>query len=94
MTKRTTKKTVVFGQPFSLSGLPAELPAGTYEIETDEEMIEGLSFVAFHRVLTLLHLPANPKRPGLRESLTVDGRDLDTAIAKDRAACAADDRGR
>jgi len=33
-------------------------PAGTYTVETDEELIEGLSFPAYRRVATVMLLPS------------------------------------
>ncbi|MGE5215948.1 MAG: hypothetical protein ACM3SP_02970 [Chloroflexota bacterium] len=44
MLKRTHRKTVIFYGPFSLKG--SLLPSGSYEIVTDEELIEGLSFLS------------------------------------------------
>jgi hypothetical protein len=32
-------------------------PAGTYEVDIDEELIEGLSFLAYRRVPTTIYLP-------------------------------------
>jgi len=43
MLKRTHRKTVIIYGPFSLKG---SLPSGSYEIVTDEELIEGLSFLS------------------------------------------------
>jgi hypothetical protein len=44
---RTTTKTVTFDQPFSLLGLDEPHPAGTYTVQTDEEPVESLSFLAY-----------------------------------------------
>ena len=41
MTVRTSRKTVTFRQPFSLSGIDEVQPAGTYTVETDEELLAG-----------------------------------------------------
>ena len=46
MTMRTSRRTVTFTRPFSLREIGTEQPAGTYAVETDEEPIEGLSFMA------------------------------------------------
>ncbi len=65
MTIRTTKKTVTFKRPFVLVGFNALLPAGAYVVETDEELLEGISFPAYRRKLDLIRRPAksgNPKR--------------------------------
>jgi len=56
MTVRTTSKTVIFVHPFSLSGTVGEHPAGTYTVETDEELLEPSSLPAYRRIATLLRL--------------------------------------
>ena len=55
---RTTETTVTFRHSFALADLMPEQPSGTYRVVTEEEEIPGLSFVAFRRTATLLHLPA------------------------------------
>ncbi len=58
MAARTTESTVTFAHPFSLPSLESAQPAGTYRLVVDEEPIENLSFLAFRRVATMLHIPA------------------------------------
>jgi hypothetical protein len=55
MTVHTSRKTVTFARPFSLSGIKVQ-PAGTYTVETDEELLPGLSFPAYRRIATLIYL--------------------------------------
>lgn len=86
MTVRTTKKTVTFVASFVLGDFDEVLPAGTYDVETDEELLEGLSFHAYRRVLTLIHL-SGPR--GLSRVLTVDPNELDAALKRDGASIAA-----
>ena len=87
MTTRTLKTTITFRRPFALDGLDKPLPAGTYHVETDEELLEGLSFSAYKRVLAVIHLQATPNEPGRKQSLTVDPKELDAALQRDRAPC-------
>ena len=49
---RTTRTAIRFARPFVLAGVDGEQPAGTYEIETDEELQAGLSFPVYRRVET------------------------------------------
>ena len=56
MTSRTTSRTVKFAQPFKLDRDDDVFPAGDYLVETDEELIEGLSFPAWRRVATTMHV--------------------------------------
>ena len=58
MTIRTTSKTITFNRPFCLKGVDRLLPAGDYRVVTDEELIEGLSFPAYHRISTVIFVPA------------------------------------
>lgn len=89
MTTRTSTRTVTFGEPFTLSGLEGEQPAGTYTIETDEELIPSLSFTAYRRTATWLRLPgrregAEPSA-GFSEVVAIDPVELDRVLARDAA---------
>jgi hypothetical protein len=53
MTLRSRRETITFQHPFRIRGVDRLLPAGAYEVITDEEMIEGLSFAAFRRTVTM-----------------------------------------
>jgi hypothetical protein len=70
MSMRTTETTVTFRHPFALAGLDGRQPAGTYRLVTEEEQIPGLSFVAYRRLATMLHLPADPAPGDTRPSYT------------------------
>jgi hypothetical protein len=85
MTKRTSKKTVTFRKPFVLGGFDEVLPAGAYSVETDEELLEGISFPAYRRILTVIHLHAKSDNPGLIRTLTIDPNELDAALKRDQA---------
>ena len=55
MTMRSTRSTVTFSSPFTLSGYPGDLPAGDYEVLVEEELLQGLSFEAYRRTATYLY---------------------------------------
>ena len=57
MTMRTTSETVTFHRPFWLKRVNRLLPPADYRVVTDEELIEGLSFPAYHRVSTVIFVP-------------------------------------
>jgi hypothetical protein len=63
MSVRTTGRMVAFTHPFNLSGVDEVQPAGTYTVETDEELLQTLSVPAYRRISTLMRLPALPARP-------------------------------
>jgi hypothetical protein len=77
---RTTSQSVTFHRPFMVSGVDAYQPAGTYTVETDEELIEGLSFSAYRRTSTRICLPPTPSRPGITETVTIDSEEIDAAL--------------
>ena len=86
MTTRTTRKTVIFGDPFLLKDVGRSLPPGEYQVITDQELIEGLSFPVYRRVVTMILVPAQSSGASSTEMLTVDPRDLEAALDRDAAA--------
>ena len=85
MTTRTTKGIVTFIRPFRLGALGDQYPAGHYPIETDEELLEGISFPAYRRTATTMQLIADPMHPGVTEFAMVDPARLAEALAADIA---------
>jgi hypothetical protein len=75
---RTIKSTVTFHRPFSLSNV-GELPAGTYDLEVDEEEILGVEKIAYRRVATLLFV----RTAGSTRTLAIDPNQLEAALQKD-----------
>jgi hypothetical protein len=88
--QRTTKSVVTFARPFRLDGMDEALPAGTYEVETDEELLQGVSFPAYRRVATIMQQVLNPPRPNMPVISVGDPRQLDLALAMDQAEGAQD----
>jgi hypothetical protein len=86
MATRTSRKTVTFNRPFSLAGDERRYPAGNYEVVTDEELIEGLSFPAYRRLATMMLLPAQLHYASSVEMLTIDPLDLAAALQRDQLA--------
>ena len=84
MSVRTDRTTVSFMNPFSLKELESIQPAGSYLVETDYEVIEGISRLAYRRVATLLTIPSISTSQGLSQRVFVDQSDLDSALMKDR----------
>jgi hypothetical protein len=82
MTSRTSSKTVTFSHPFMLSGIDGIQPAGTYTVETEEELIQELSFPAYRRTATLIFLP-QPDRGVLAQIATIDPLELEVALERD-----------
>ncbi|WP_246337246.1 hypothetical protein [Azospirillum oleiclasticum] len=68
-------------RPFTVQGLEEKQPPGTYVVETDEELIESLSFPVYRRTATWIRLPRHPGSPGLAQTALVDPDELDEAVA-------------
>jgi hypothetical protein len=83
MTVRTSRKTVTFRRPFSLSGLDEMQPAGSYTVETSEELLESLSFPAWRRTATVILLRPQAGAVGLGQDLEVDPAELEAVADSD-----------
>jgi hypothetical protein len=82
MIARSLSKTVVFNRPFLLKGIDRTLPAGSYRVVTDEELLDGISFAAYRRVATMIFVPAAPGASS-GEMVTIDPLDLQAALDRD-----------
>ena len=85
MSIRTTRKMVKFTNSFSIVGVDRVLPAGVYEVVTDEELIEGLSFPVYRRLATMILAPTQSSQTSI-EMFTIDPHDLATAMSRDTLA--------
>jgi len=83
MTMRTTSRTVTFIHPFNLSGIDKEQPAGTYTVETDEELLQALSLPAYKRISTLIRLPARPRSTMVTQIVEINPLELAAALTRD-----------
>ena len=82
---RTTKSTVVFAHPFQLAPDAEAFPAGSYDLETDEEAFESSGPTVYVRVATLLFV-----KMGTTTSIhTVDPAMLTKALMVDAAGAKA-----
>ena len=86
MTMRSRREVVTFQHPFQLRGIDRLLPAGAYEVVTDEEMIEGLSFASFRRVATMIMVPAAASRGSTMEMISISAIALSDAQRADASA--------
>lgn len=84
MTTRTRRKTVTFKMPFSLEGTGLNLPAGSYEVITDEELVEGISFPVYRRIATMMLVPGHLARSV--EMVTIEPLALAAALERDASA--------
>lgn len=80
---RTTSRSVTFRHPFTLKGNEEAFPAGTYVVETDEEMLDTVSLCAYRRLATWIRIPCVPGRPGTIDTMAVAPEELAAALAED-----------
>jgi hypothetical protein len=83
MSSRSTETTVTFLHAFHMKGLEQPQPAGTYLVVTEEELLDALSFPAWQRTGTQLHLPAIGLPALLRQAISIDPVDLSAALVAD-----------
>ena len=86
MTIRSRRETITFKHPFRIKGVDRLLSAGAYEVITDEEMIEGLSFAVFRRVATMIMIPTEAPRNSMMEMISISSIDLSDAQRIDAGA--------
>src|SRR3954471_23507815 len=86
MTTRSRRETITFLHPFRIKGIDRLLPPGAYDVITDEEMIEGLSFPSFRRVGTMIMVPGAPPRSSTVEMIFIGAVDLADAQRIDASA--------
>ena len=86
MTMRSRRETITFRHPFRIKGIDRLLAAGAYEVITDEEMIEGLSFASFRRVATMIMVPGAPPRSSSMEMISISAIDITDARRDDASA--------
>ena len=87
MQNRMRREDIVFQRPFALKGWAEPQPAGAYAVDTEEELIEGLSFPAYRGVSTTITRQGTAAG-ALVEAIPVDSRELAKARAADGAAAA------
>ena len=74
---------MTFAQPFLLRAIDAMQPAGTYNVDTDEELIDGLSFLAYRRTATWIHLPSITTKSGSSQMILVQPSELKAGVQLD-----------
>lgn len=85
MIMRSSRSTVTFSNPFTLSDHQGELPAGDYEVVVEEELLQGLSFEAYRRTETYLIVRGTGAYAGRTELRTTTESALKEALGRDAA---------
>ena len=87
---RTTETTVTFRHPFMMGGLDGPQPAGTYRLVVEEEDIPDLTFLAYRRTATMLHIPAVGVSSHSEQVFFVSSAELAAALKADEQASPTD----
>ena len=85
MSERTVKSRVTFHHSWNIRGIVGQIPSGTYGVETDEELLAGLSFSAYRRLRTTMTLPFTSGLHVGHQLAEIDPLDLATALERDAA---------
>lgn len=78
---RVTSTTVTFVRPFILDGFGELQRPGSYVVDTEEELIDTSTVVAWKRISTVIQLP----RHGAIEHLSINPDQLTEALRRDGA---------
>lgn len=84
MHTQTRKTTVSFARPFQLDGLEKVLPAGFYNVESENDVLDGMFLSDCLRPSVLIHLHAAPGNPVYAQTMTVPWAVLEAALLRDR----------
>lgn len=89
MPNRITKTLVTFAFPFRLDEIDEELPAGGYTIETEDQALNGQTFIARLWIETVMII--RPKRGSNKpiRFVEIDPEGLERALVRDRAQISA-----
>ena len=74
---------MTFSKPFLLDEVNRELPAGSYQVETEEETLDGVSFLAYRRVSTSILVRPGPEATGT-QMWSIHPDSLASALERDR----------
>jgi hypothetical protein len=83
MNNRFTTRTITFRHPFAMVGLDGWQPAGSYVVETEEKLLQALSFPAWCRLHTAIRLPQRPGVSMIEQVVPIDPEAIEAALAAD-----------
>lgn len=84
MMTRTRHRTIHFNAPVILDGLEDPLVPGDYELNEDEELIEGISWLAYRRIATFITLPPTVANGNVSRMMPVDADAIEELLRRDR----------
>jgi hypothetical protein len=88
LSTRVTTRVVTFEKAFMLDEIEGILPAGSYRVETEEETLDNVSFVAYRRIATHIFVPSRNGPSGGAQMWEIHPNGLTEALARDRVGVA------
>jgi hypothetical protein len=85
---RVTSATVTFNHPFLLDEIEGILPAGAYRVETEEETLDSVSFMAYRRIATHIFVPISTSGKRGLQMCAIHPTGLAAASSRDKATSA------
>lgn len=83
MQSRSTETIVTFRHVFSIGTALSKQPAGSYRVTKEEELIEGLSFPAYHVTSFAMEVPAIGVASATKQHVPISGGELAVALELD-----------
>lgn len=84
MSTRTTQSIVHVSAPFALRGVDEVQTPGDYAIDQDEDLVDGVSWLAYRRVATFIHLPSISTDMMTAQLVEIGFSELEAALQEDR----------
>lgn len=81
MTGRVRRTMVLLSNPVRLAGVGEPVPAGRYEVTTEEEPLGDFTYPAYRRVSAVIYLPHVPGRPGISQNIELNSSELQMLLA-------------
>jgi hypothetical protein len=81
MTSRIRRVTVLLTDTVRLAGLDEPVPAGRYEVTTEEEPLGDTTYPAYRRTSAVIYLPHVPGRPGVSQNIELSSSELEMLLA-------------
>ena len=91
MQSRNTESIVTFRQVFSIGATLVNQPAGSYRVTKEEELIEGLSFPAYHVTSSAIEVPAIGVPSATKQQVPITVGELAMALELDSKLPAGDE---
>ncbi|MEQ1781610.1 MAG: hypothetical protein ABMA14_09635 [Hyphomonadaceae bacterium] len=83
MTTRVTTRVVTFEKAFRLDEVDGLLPAGSYRVETEDETLDSVSFVAHRRIATHTFAPSRAGAAGGTQMWKIHPNGVSEALSQD-----------